>query len=368
MKQKRTEEQPRRERGIFERPKDSGVWWVRYADENGCIHREKVGSKSRARTLYEKRKTQVREHRLFPEQFQRRDVQISDAVRAYVAARKDRRSHKDLARYGRHWTEALGQKSLRQITPSDVERYVAERLGAVSRQTVRHEINFLKRIFRRAIQDGAADRNPAAALTPVKVSNQRVRFLSVEEEDRLRKAVAKKHWSVIAFALHTGLRQGEQFGLRWEDVDFRNNVITIPRSKHGDTRRVPINKTARRILAKLPRVLRCRWVFAHKTGGKINAHNLYRRTFVPALAEAKISDFTWHDLRHTYASRLVMSGVDLRTVQELLGHKTQAMTVRYAHLSPQHQHRAVEALDGFAARERTGTRTGTSARRDRKGT
>src|SRR5262245_33208235 len=139
------EKQIRRERGIFERPKNSGVWWVRYADQNGRIHREKVGAKGRARTLYENRKTEVREHRLLPERLRRREVLISDAIRTYVDARKDRRSHAELVRYGRHWVGALGQKSLRQITPSDVERYVAARLGTVSRQTVRHEVSFLKR-------------------------------------------------------------------------------------------------------------------------------------------------------------------------------------------------------------------------------
>ena len=91
-------------------------------------------------------------------------------------------------------------------------------------------------------------------------------------------------------------------------------------------------------------------------GTPLDARNYMHRVFMPALKQAKIEGFRWHDLRHTFASRLVMAGVDLRTVQELLGHKTMAMTMRYSHLSPQHQLDAVKRLDA----KPTGTTTGTS--------
>jgi Phage integrase family len=87
-------------------------------------------------------------------------------------------------------------------------------------------------------------------------------------------------------------------------------------------------------------------VFPSETGETpLDAQNFVNRVFLPALRRAKIGDFHWHDLRHTLASRLVMAGVDLRTVQELLGHKTLVMTLRYAHLSPEHQLEAVQRLN-----------------------
>ena len=187
--------------------------------------------------------------------------------------------------------------------------------------------------------------------------------MTEDEETALRNVIGETHWPLVAVALHTGLRRSEQFNLRWRDVDFANGVLTIPRSKHGEVRRVPMNETVRDILAALPSRMRSPFVFASATGGTpLDSQNFVNRVFVKALRGARIDDFTWHCLRHTFASRLVMAGVDLRTVQELLGHKTMAMTLRYAHLSPGHQLDAVRRLDT----ERTGTATGTRYPREKR--
>ena len=146
--------------------------------------------------------------------------------------------------------------------------------------------------------------------------------------------------------LHTGLRQSEQFHLQWEHVDFTTGILTVPRSKHGEARRVPMNDTVREILRTRPSRLKSPWVFPSEAGDTpIDARNYVRRTFLPALKTAEIQGLRWHDLRHTFASRLVMAGADLRTVQELMGHKTIAMTLRYSHLSPAHQLDAVQRLN-----------------------
>ena len=113
-------------------------------------------------------------------------------------------------------------------------------------------------------------------------------------------------------------------------------------------------------LRNLPTRMRSEYVFTSKAGTPLNPQNFINRVFKPALRRAAIEDFRWHDLRHTFASRLVMGGVDLRTVQELLGHKTIAMTVRYSHLSPGHLQAAVEALCRGINKGQTGTATGTS--------
>src|SRR5947208_10518406 len=108
----------------------------------------------------------------------------------------------------------------------------------------------------------------------------------------------------------------------------------------------------------LPSRLKSRWVFPSETDETpLDPKNFMSWVFVPALARAGIEHLHWHDLRHTFASRLVMKGVDLRTVQELMGHKTIAMTLRYSHLSPAHQLEAVQRL----TRKSTGTTTGTEA-------
>jgi integrase len=132
--------------------------------------------------------------------------------------------------------------------------------------------------------------------------------------------------------------------MAWPDVNFERRVLTVPKSKHGEKRHIPLNSEAMAVLEFL-------------LGSAANAEGpvfLGMRTheplqsnkhwFVEAVKKAGIRDFTWHDLRHTFGSRLAMAGVGLRTIQELMGHKTIAMTCRYAHLSPEHQLAAVEKL------------------------
>jgi site-specific recombinase XerD len=171
--------------------------------------------------------------------------------------------------------------------------------------------------------------------------NARIRFLSVEEETALRKAIEAKcpeHLPEVVLSINTGLRMSEQYGLTWADVSIARRMLTIQRTKNGSTRHVPLNKAALQALDDLRKQIGGPGFVCGGSPGP-------RRWFEPALRDAEIAGFSWHCLRHTFASRLVMAGVDIRTVQELLGHKTIAMTVRYAHLAPKHTLAAVERLD-----------------------
>jgi integrase len=347
-------------RGIFERPKGSGVWWIRYHDQNGQEHREKAGTKKLALDVYAKRKTQVREGIFFPELIRRREVRLADVIDQYVAARADRHSHRELHRYGEHWKRELGtDRTLRQVDEAMVERIAAKRREKVSEQTLAHELIFLRAIYKRALVNGTADRNPVGKVPAPR--NQRVRYLDpIEEEPKLRAKMTPTNFELVAFALNTGLRQGRQFALRWAHVDMANGVIRIPKSKNRDAYTVPLNDTAKRILRRRPRTLKSPFVFPNQSSsGHLDGHNFVRRVFNPAVAAAGITDFHWHDLRHTFASRLAMSSVELATIKELLNHRSISQTTRYAHLSPGHQREAVQRLNGFGKQPPTGTATGT---------
>lgn len=236
----------RRARGVFERPKASGVWWVRYHDENGREHREKVGPKALALKVYTKRKNQIAERRFFPERIRRRDVLLSAMLKDYLRRVEGRlRCYREYERYARNWTAAFPGRSLRELLPGDIERYVAKRARDVAPATVNRELQFLKHVYFVAIKDQLADVNPVREVKLFKENNQRVRFLSEDEEARLHEAIGGREWPSVAVAIHTGLRQAEEFGLRWEHVDFATGIITIPRSKHGESRRVPMNETVR---------------------------------------------------------------------------------------------------------------------------
>jgi integrase len=138
------------------------------------------------------------------------------------------------------------------------------------------------------------------------------------------------------------MRKGKQYRLRWQDVDLKLGIITVPRSKPGEKRHIPINSIASAALE----ILRDSPNSSERVCTPLTWQHGEdaRRWFEECLKQAGIVNFRWHDLRHTFASRLVMAGVDLRTVQELLGHKTIAMTIRYSHLAPQHQRAAIECL------------------------
>jgi len=343
-------------RGVFERPKGSGIWWVRYHDEVGREHREKVGPKSLAGDVYRKRKTEIAERRFFPERIRRRETTLAEMLDDVVARSQHLRAIAEYERAARYWKTAFPGRTLGQITPGDIDRYAKRRALEVAPATINRQLSFLRRVFNVAIADGKAEKNPLRQVRFFKENNARVRFLTDQEETRLRDTIGESAWPTIAVALHTGLRRSEQFQLRWEHVDFATGLLTVPRSKHGEIRRVPMNDTVRDLLRKQPSRLKSPYVFPSTTGNTpIDPKNAMSRVFVPALKRAGIKNFHWHDLRHTFASRLVMAGVDLRTVQELMGHKTIAMTVRYSHLSPAHQLDAVQRLN----RPATGTTTGT---------
>lgn len=161
-----------------------------------------------------------------------------------------------------------------------------------------------------------------------------------------------QHLPEFEIALNTGMRRKEQYTrIDWPAVDFLRSDLFIPASKNGKSRHIPLNSEA---LAAF-QVLYARTkgegpIFASERGGA--PLQGARHWFEDALAEAKIRNFTWHDLRHTFASRLVMAGVDLRTVADLPGHLNIQTTMRYAHLAPAHKAAAVEKLSAFNSLER----------------
>jgi len=359
------------DRGLFERPAGSGTWWVQYFDREGRRHREKVGSKAAAREVYAQRRTEIRLEKFDPEAVTRRRVlTVKGLVDRYQPEFTRKRSAQDDLRYAGYWVEFLGSTPADQVRPGDVERWRRKRLSEPTRRgkpaapaTVNRAVGFLKRLFNLAIRDGLLGQNPVTRVKMLTENNARIRFLLDEEEAQLKAVMAPADWATVNFAMNTGLRQGEMLGLRREDLDLRLGMITVRRSKHGEARHVPLNQSAREALAVILGGHDSDWVFPAPKASKNQqadekprrkgapedrprrGDSLYKGVLVRACKKAGIKNFRWHDLRHTFCSRLVMGGVDLRTVQELAGHKSILMTQRYAHLSPAHQRAAVMVLD-----------------------
>ena len=243
---------------------------------------------------------------------------------------------------------ALGNRPADTITPQEIECWLSDQAqeNKWKPATANRFKALLSLAFRLGMQNGKVGANPARLVRRRREDNTRIRFLSRDEEKRLRFAIeAKCSWHLVEFevALHTGMRRKEQYGLTWECIDFERRLITVSQSKNGEMRHIPMNRAVMDALRGLYDAS------SHKGSVFISEDSKNpllgpRHWFEPAVASAIVQDFTWHCLRHTFASRLTMAGVDLRTVQQLMGHKTLQMTVRYAHLAPEHQLSAVERL------------------------
>jgi len=199
-----------------------------------------------------------------------------------------------------------------------------------------------------AVRDKKLEKSPFAEVKMPKVLQGDTRELSMEEECRLLKAVGPLYGPWVRLAILTGLRQGEQFKLKWTDVDLERGIITLPQTKAGKCQYVLLNEEAKDILKTFTSWKDSKWVFPSKTKGThLDPKNFYHRVYVPALRRANLKNVDWHTLRHTFASRLAMDGQSDSTIAALLRHSGTALVQRYAHLSPTHLRAAVESVANF---------------------
>lgn len=366
-------------RGVRKHP--GGGWAIRYACGAGCIHKEKVGPlKSEAIRLYhERRNRAVTEPGWCPRIETRQERERVRAERARERARLTFAEHTpDFIAWAkihhRSWAKdgsrlsrvlpVLGPKKLDEITTADVERFLQGLLGGdrpVAPATVNRYRDLLSGMFKRAIRLGLLTANPVKGIPKLKEAGGRLVYLPpatedrpAYEEDALSDTLPAGLRSAFAVSVHTGLRWSEQASLQWHDVDMLTRLIGVGRSKNGYGRRLPMNSVARSVLLDLA-TRRERPDDPREPVFKL-AYRTVARAFECAIERAKealrndgkdavhLDGYTWHGNRHTFASRLVMAGVDLPTVRELGGWRTLSMVQRYAHLAPDHLRAAVERL------------------------
>jgi site-specific recombinase XerD len=341
----------KKQRGVFEKIPGSGVWWIQYFDADGRRRREKIGPKKSAISLVEQRRTDARLGVKMPENLRAKSPLFSElAAHALDYGRANKRSFYADDQRMKVLVDQFGNRTADDITRGDIQKWLDSNSAKWSLATRNRYLALLKLTFRLAEERELIKKNPARLVHQRKEDNGRVRYLSDAEETKLREVVQTsygEHLAEVEIALMTGMRQGEQFGLTWEKVDLGAGTLRLEVTKNGKGRFVRLNSRALTIM---------RAMHQQSIGtGRVFLINKKPRWFVDAVREAGITDFTWHDLRHTFASRLVMAGVDIRTVQELMGHKSIIMTMRYSHLSPQHRAAALEKLC-----EATATVTATS--------
>ena len=323
------------------------VWYIRYRDQNGNTRVERVGpSKTLALKAYQKRKTEVAERRFFPAS----GVLWDELVKDVLAKERQKHEWKTGEPFKPGVKGIVQQWFAGRKADSISADEIAEKLADIKTPaTYNRKFYALNKIFRIGIKSKKITLNPMMALNAAHEDNARVRYLNQyepDEEQHLRDAIRKlcpEREAEVDLALNTGMRWKEQYKLLWKNVDvMRTSQITLLATKSGKKQYIPVNAAARAALARL----RALYPQSDFVCGGAGYYNDFKRKFWQlVVTEAKIKDLHWHDLRHTFASRLVMAGVDIFTVSKLMRHGDVKTTQRYAHLSPEHLTSAIEKLD-----------------------
>ena len=210
--------------------------------------------------------------------------------------------------------------------------------------TVNNHLRVLSKILSLAVDAELIDSNPCFRIRKFKPNNRRLRVLSDEEEVKLLTTLEGNDLirCIVIVALNTGLRRGEIFSLKWPDVDLQRGRLIIRKTKASKERFVPMNATIRELLQSFPRLL-SDYVFpSPKTVGRLTD---IKKGFRGAVDKAGIVNLRFHDLRHTFATRLADAGTDAYTLMEIMGHADLKTTMIYVHASGEAGRRAVEKLD-----------------------
>jgi integrase len=324
--------------------KKQGVYWIDYY-VNGRRKRERIGPDKRlAETVLKKRKVELAEGKYLDKRRIPRCT-FQELASVYLEwAKANHRGYASTRSRIPHLTDEFGVSQLSTITPLMVDRYIARRAAMRKPATVNREIQLLHHLFRKAQEWGKALGNPVTRQHLLRVNNRRLRYLSLVEMRRLLAQADEALRPLLITALHTGCRRGELFRLTWPDVELTRGVIRVVDTKNGERREIPMTETLRATLQHLPRRVDSAYVFPGQRGQRLVD---IRHRFNRALQAADIEGVVFHDLRHTFASHLVMAGVDLLTVKEFLGHKDIKMTLRYAHLAPDYKRAAISRLDTY---------------------
>jgi integrase len=346
----------RQDRGLLQRQDAQGkiVWHVRLY-HNGKERRfGSFPNKTQARSFYDKAKVEQHEGRFFPERYQHGGYDTVEVViDRYLETAKTKKAYKDDQFFGRWWKAGFKDQRLNAITPQRIDEARQSLLkdGRTPQRINRYHA-WLRHVLNVAIRDGKLSQNPATKLKMFKEPKGRTRCLTPEEEAKLITALGPQYGACARFAMLTGLRQKEQFRLQWTDVDFERGVLTLISTKSGDVQYIPLNQEAHALLRSLDSWQGSKWVFPSQNPATHMDPTKVRRKYRKAVGQAGIPWVTWHDLRHTFASRLAMRGVPMGTIAALLRHSTMALVKRYAHLSPAYLKEAVEEVSVFGRIEK----------------
>ena len=343
---------------------NSSIWWMSFT-ANGRQYRRSTGTvdKVLAQRVLDKIKGEVAQDKWF-DRDDSRERTFNEMMARYISdySRINKAAGtftKDKGMLKKHLTPWFGGFVLAEISPDLISRYKTKRLDAkAAPSTVLNELGMVRSAFNVAITEWGW--NLINPFTKIKLRLRptfRDRWLSDAEEARLFEKTQGKLWGqltdLVVLTLQTGISQEEVLKLAWPQIDFSRKVLITKRKKterrNIPARTIPLNTVALDVLHRRSKIrsIKSDFVFYCTAGTRIDAAKL-KTAFPKAVKEAGIDDFCFHDLRHTFATRLAQRGVDLYKICKLLGHKDIATTQRYAHHCPDSLKDVVAMLDGAA--------------------
>lgn len=304
-----------------------------------------------ARKWEQQTEAAIREGRYFKTAEAKRHT-LADLIDRYISsilpAKKDAaQQHRQLL----WWRKQLGHALLADLTPSKVsEQRDVLKADGKSPATVNRYLAALSHAFTIAVQEYEwLDASPMAKIRREKEPRGRVRYLSDDERDRLLTACRASPnpdlYLAVVLSLATGARKMEILTLRWNEVDLQRGALILLETKNGECRTLPIGNHARELLTARATARRLDTDLLFPSPDNLHRPVQLRHAWQAALKAARIDDFHWHDLRHSAASYLAMTGASLQEIAAILGHKTLAMVKRYAHLSDQHTASVVNRMN-----------------------
>jgi integrase len=352
--------------GVFYREADRvggpGVEKVFYVvfKQNGTVVEEKVGrqyvddmtparaARVRAERIEGKRQSrkEIREQEEAARRAEQNRWTIARLWEQYKATNPEVKAiSKDEDRFRRYLKDTVGMKEPGELVPLDVDRLRMNLQKTLKPATVRNALELLRRVINFGVRKHLCDGLTFSIQLP-RVNNLKTEDLTPEELSRLLEAIDEDDNRQVAhmmkLALFTGMRKGEIFKLRWQDIDFERGFIHIRDPKGGPDQKIPLNDAARQVFEEHPRAEESEFVFPGRDQqARRNTHKQVNR--IKARAGLPTDFRPMHGLRHVYASMLASSGqVDMYTLQKLLTHKSPTMTQRYAHLRDDALRRASE--------------------------
>jgi len=336
---------------IYQRKTSKGKirWYIDYRDREGKRNQRIVSHAiSREEAVIALKDAVLREHyEEYGVKEENKPTKFKEFVDMFIEnySKVNKKSWKDDGYRLQKFISFFGNIYLHEITPLEIEKFKSEKIGqGLSKTTVNHYLKILKRLFNVAIDWGYTTVNPVKRIKFYSEKDSlKERILTQEEEDRLLQAASERLRAILVVALHTGMRRREILDLNWEQIDFEDRLIKIHKAKSGKPRKVDINSILFDELLKLKAEKRNNpYVFCNTDTSKPLV--TVRRSFENACRRAGIVGLRFHDLRHTFASRLIELGVDIIKVKELLGHSTVKITERYTHPGREEKRKAVELL------------------------